>query len=124
MRNITRMMFFFTLSIFSATVFAETVTENNDFVAALVNRSGHVAKFYYGDTSLAVAITSNTSIHLLWDAAPSVPLHLMGFTTMGKYVAICPNVQHVMAGQTVSIFSRSRVNAGTDFYCEIESPVH
>lgn len=121
MKNILKVGLFLLGLGFFANVFA---FEDHDFVAAVVNRSGHVIKFYSGNTNIAVAMTSGSAVHLLWDASPTIPLHIAGFSMTDGYIWICPKTQFVAAGQTISVFSNNQATKESDFRCQTEPPIH
>lgn len=120
MKHIAKILTLILAGVFSANVFAI----EHDFVAGLVNRSGHVIKFYSGYADVAVAMTSGSAVHLLWKPAPYIPIHIEGLTADGKYLWICPGLAQVVANQTITVFSKNLAYTGSDFYCQVEPPIH
>ncbi len=124
MNRVIKAIMLFVFIIFTANVFAITpYTERDDFVAAVVNRTGYVIKFFPRNENVAIAITSGNSAQVFWDAAPSLPLRFAGLPTGGQYLWICPDIQHINAGETISVFTKNNPESANDFYCEVEPAV-
>lgn len=125
MKSAIKIIFLFSLIIISANIYAVTAPpiERDDFVAAVVNRTGYVIKFFPRDENVAIAITSGSSTNIFWDASPTLPIRFAGLPTGGQYLWICPEIQHINAGETITIFVKGRAEQSSDFYCGIEPAV-
>ncbi len=124
MKSIIRILILFVPLFFFGNIFAAEMLQQDDFVAGIVNRTGNVIKFFPRNENVAVAITSGSAAHVFWDASPSLPIRFAGLPTGGQYVWICPDIQHINAGETITVFIKDRADEGQDFYCRIEPAVN
>lgn len=122
MKPVIKIIIFLLLGTFSANI-AIALPERDDFVAAVVNKTGYVIKFFPRNENVAVGLTANGSANVFWDASPSLPIRFAGLPTGGEYVWICPDIQHINAGETITIMVKDRPESDNDFYCTIEPAV-
>jgi hypothetical protein len=107
----------FVLSFFSLNTYAVVTPNNHTLVAAIINRTGQVIRYYTSDTEVASAILSGASAHLMWEASPNIPVKMEGFISRGYYVPICDEIKSINAGQTINVFTRHQPENSDDYHC-------
>lgn len=105
--------------------FADAVSniDTDDYVSAIVNKTGNVIRFMPNNTNVWIAITQGEVTSIFWHATPAIPIRIQGLASMGKYQNICPDIANTHDGQSIIIqISEKAENAG-DFYCTLEPAV-
>lgn len=99
------------------------VTANNDFFSgSVVNRTGTVIRFMPNDNGVWIGLTHGDDSHMFWETMASVKIKLQGLANERVYVTICPDIQYINAGETITVSVRNP-NEERQFYCEVEPAV-